>query len=99
MFPMPCRSSWIRSLTISLLIVWSGCAGVSAQRAPAGHGLDMKRLTPVGSEPGVLICEPLCSGDPVTVNFGAACTRWLQFVVGGQGELGRTPLWEGFGSA
>src|SRR5262249_53211729 len=25
--------------------------------------------------------------------FGAGCSRWLQFVVGGHGELGKTPSW------
>ena len=39
--------------------------------------------------PGLMIFEP--RGPQNLQNFGAGCTRWLQFHVGGQGELGRTP--------
>ena len=44
---------------------------------------------------GVLICEPVVAGSAKkeTATFGAGCGRWLQFEVGGQGELGKTPMW------
>ena len=53
------------------------------------------------SGPGVVICEPVSGTgvDKATANFGAGCGRWLQFVVGGQGELGKTPIWEGLDRA
>lgn len=53
------------------------------------------RLQQVESGPGILVCEPVPAADvtPDLSAFGAGCARWLHLVVGGQGELGRTPLW------
>lgn len=46
------------------------------------------------SRRGIVICEPAVSRvDADTADFGAGCARWLQFEVGGLGELGRTPQW------
>lgn len=42
---------------------------------------------------GIVIGEPVVSGDTALASFGAGCGRWLQFTVGGQGAAGRSPLW------
>src|SRR5437879_1422790 len=43
---------------------------------------------------GVVICEPVpAAGAEALGDFGAGCARWLHFVVGGHGELGKTPTW------
>jgi tetratricopeptide (TPR) repeat protein len=68
----------------------------NAQRPMADPGGDswITRLTPVESGRGILICEPVAQDtDPATANFGAGCGRWLHLMVGGHGELGKTPLW------
>lgn len=44
--------------------------------------------------PGIVVCEPVVgANDEATASFGAGCSRWLQFALGGQTELGQTPLW------
>ncbi len=49
---------------------------------------------------GIAVCEPAAvPGDPSTGNFGTGCALWLQMVVGGQPEFGRTPLWRSLGRA
>jgi tetratricopeptide (TPR) repeat protein len=55
-------------------------------RGPFDH------LTPVASWAGIVVCAPL-SRDASLVDFGAACGRWLHFVVAGHAELGKTPFW------
>jgi hypothetical protein len=43
---------------------------------------------------GVVVFEPIARGvDPQLAAFGTGCTRWLQFVVGGQPDLAQTPTW------
>jgi tetratricopeptide (TPR) repeat protein len=52
------------------------------------------RLTQLENGPGILVCEPMGRGaDAATVDFGAGCARWLHLIVGGHGELGKTPTW------
>src|SRR5207244_1680942 len=52
------------------------------------------RLAQLANGPGVLVCEPVARGaDAATVDFGAGCARWLHLIVGGQGELRKTPTW------
>ncbi len=51
-------------------------------------------LTPVASGTGVIVFEPVATGtDESSALFGGGCSRWLQFVVGGLGDLGKTPSW------
>lgn len=52
-------------------------------------------LKQVESGPGVLVCEPVVTAEGRDLPaFARGCGRWLHLVVGGQGELGRTPLWK-----
>lgn len=40
--------------------------------------------------PGIVIWEPVCDGkDQALTAFGAGCSRWLDWAVGGMPELGR----------
>lgn len=50
---------------------------------------------PLSNGPGIVIGEPQSSSTRSAAldTFGAGCARWLQLTVGGQGELGKTPLW------
>src|SRR5262245_37091849 len=51
-------------------------------------------LGPVASGTGVIVFEPVATGmDEAVSQFGDGCSMWLQFVVGGHGELGKTPSW------
>jgi tetratricopeptide (TPR) repeat protein len=51
-------------------------------------------LLPTSSGPGIVICEPVVSpANPDVSNFGTGCALWLQVVVGGQPQFGKTPLW------
>ncbi len=55
---------------------------------------DSHAMSPLNSGPGIVCCEPVMkTRDADFTAFGAGCGRWLQFTVGGQGELGKTPLW------
>ena len=55
---------------------------------------DPNSLAPASSGAGILCCEPIAkTEDAALTAFGAGCGRWLQFTVGGQGALGKTPLW------
>ena len=68
----------------------------SGTAAPAAFmGLPLSQLKAVDSGAGLVTCEPVVpAAFPADLaDFGAGCSRWLQFVVGGQGELGKTPLW------
>lgn len=84
-------------LSIGLgLLVLASClmpaAAASADGEPAPPAVE--RLLPVQSGPGVLVCAPLNVGTGAPLmEFGEGCARWLQLFVGGQGELGKTPLW------
>lgn len=60
--------------------------------APPKESDPFARLTPYNNGFGVMISEPVADGvDEETAKWGAGATRWLDFVVGGQGELGRNP--------
>lgn len=50
-------------------------------------------LTGLDNGPGVLVADPVPDAgvDSATAAFGTGCTRWLQFVVNNNGELGKTP--------
>jgi tetratricopeptide (TPR) repeat protein len=54
---------------------------------------EVSALKPLPSGPGVLVLEPVGGAHPGYASFGAGCARWLQLVVGGQPEFGKTPLW------
>jgi tetratricopeptide (TPR) repeat protein len=86
-------------------------AAVSASNGPTrpGHAAsdlltpvsahDVKAITPVESGPGLLVCEPVAAGaGAATASFGAGCGRWLNFTVGANPELGKTPLWSAVGA-
>ncbi len=46
-----------------------------------------------GGGAGILVCAPVAkNADDDTARFGAACALWTYLQVGGQGELGQTPL-------
>ncbi len=50
--------------------------------------------TPVASGTGVVFLEPVSSGtDEASMRFGAGCSRWMQVVVGGHGQMGKNPAW------
>jgi len=77
--------------------------GSTAPTAPAISPAEALAITwpeeakssPVAGGYGLIICEPVIGdADEPTAAFGAGCARWLQFVVGGQGELNKTPLWD-----
>jgi superkiller protein 3 len=53
------------------------------------------QLSPVNSGAGIVVCEPCPEGTRAgdLAPLGAGCARWLQFTLGGLGELGKTPLW------
>ncbi len=54
--------------------------------------------TPHG--PGIVICEPVTSpADAAESSFGSGCAAWLQMAVGGQPQLGQTPLWSALNRA
>src|SRR5687767_11938016 len=52
-------------------------------------------IKPLDSGFGIVICDPVVApgGGTYAPEFGVGCGRWLQLVVGGHGELGKTPLW------
>jgi len=59
----------------------------------AAQYVPIEKLTPLVGSPGVVVCEPVADGaDAATAAFGAGCGRWLHLTVGGQAELGQTPL-------
>ena len=56
--------------------------------------IDELAALPAG--PGLIVGQPVVDTDnEATGEFGAGCSRWLQFNVGGRFELGRTPFWGG----
>lgn len=52
-------------------------------------------IKPLDSGPGIVICDPVVTrgAGSSSPEFGAGCGRWLQLIVGGHGELGKTPQW------
>jgi tetratricopeptide (TPR) repeat protein len=61
-------------------------------RKPAGE-TPLPPVQPDRSGAGIVITDPVCRPlNPQLSRFGAGCTRWLQFEVGGQPQLGRTPM-------
>ena len=68
-------------------------AGPPPATPPQALEAPLKELSPV-SGVGLVVCEPVArNADAATGDFGAGCGRWLFFTVGGQPQLGRTPLW------
>lgn len=74
--------------------------GKPAPKQPEGPGFSVddhplvQALAQVNNGPGVLVCEPVGkAAGAETTAFGAGCGRWLHLMVGGHGELGKTPLW------
>jgi hypothetical protein len=60
----------------------------------------LAELTQYDSGPGLVVCPPApVQADAATANFGAGCGLWLQAVVGGHGELGKTPPFRSVRSA
>lgn len=54
----------------------------------------VQSLKSIPSGSGLVVCEPVTQQKSVELaEFGAGCTRWLHLHAGGQGELGKTPLW------
>jgi tetratricopeptide (TPR) repeat protein len=52
-----------------------------------------RSLPPFQGGKGVLVCEPVMAKSSAgAVDLATGCGRWLMMAVGGQGELGRTPL-------
>ena len=96
-------------LTLAVLFAGSGGAANAQAKSPADGalrqfpslGLPIEQMKPISGGMGVALCEPATvpGTDEATAAFGAGCGRWLQFVVGGQAELGRTPLWEALNRA
>jgi hypothetical protein len=70
-------------------------APAGARRTPARKASAWTdRLTQFDNGPGVLICDPApVEADAAAADFGAGCGRWLHLLIGGQGELGKTPRW------
>lgn len=57
-------------------------------------------LTPLPSGPGVVVCDPVAeSSNAGLAPFGIACGRWLDLVVSGQPQFGRTPTWNSLARA
>lgn len=78
---------------LGLLLLLPGVGVPTPARADEAPP-SVDRLSPVQSGAGVLVCAPVNAGtDGPMVDFGEGCARWLQLFVGGQGELGQTPLW------
>ena len=99
------RRNWFRG-ALCILLVGAVSATTSAkagaihfqnneQQALFYPGIPLSQLKAVDSGAGLVTCEPVVpAAFPADLaDFGAGCSRWLQFVVGGQGELGKTPLW------
>jgi len=64
----------------------------------AGSVSAAPRYPPHG--PGIAICEPVTSpADAAQASFGSGCAAWLQLAVGGQPQLGQTPLWSALNRA
>ncbi|HEX8236502.1 MAG TPA: hypothetical protein VF600_11135 [Abditibacteriaceae bacterium] len=72
------------------LLLKQELANTSSWSAQVSRGT----LSPLPSGHGIVVCEPSTrAGDASVREFGAGCGRWLHFEVGGQGELGKTPIW------
>lgn len=79
-------------LVLFLLFLLSFSPAVAA---PAARPKPVATPTPaVPSGYGVVVCDPVSKTASADLhNFGAGCTRWLQLILGGHGELGKTPAW------
>jgi tetratricopeptide (TPR) repeat protein len=62
-------------------------------RKPTSSQSKFTNEQPYQNGAGLVVGEPLSNGGSDLTAFGAACSRWLQFRIGGQGEMGKTPLW------
>jgi tetratricopeptide (TPR) repeat protein len=86
-------------LALGLITAMLGQTPVLAQNKPVPETVFGNRyiqtLKPATSGPGLVVGEPVpVNCDTTTADFGAACSFWLQIVVGGQGAFGQTPLWQ-----
>ena len=104
--PVARESSDLREDPLSAQEKAGGTGSGTAEPGTAGAkmtGAALKSLSlpdidpnkPVTLKPGVTICEPIPDAASAGLtDFGAGCTRWLSYAVGGAPELGRTPVWE-----
>ena len=66
--------------------------GQAAQNVAGWKSQD--NSTPAASGPGIIVCEPVTFPANHNISdFGTGCALWLQVIVGGQPQLGKTPLW------
>ena len=98
--PASSSSAILANATLPTLTSTEKSAIAEAQAQAASWASQwQKKLKPVTAGNGVAVFEPNISSaanastSTPTRDFGAGCARWLQLHVGGQGELGRTPLW------
>ena len=96
----PCPTTVLAALLLAGMVAVTPRAGSSAALSPAGPGAlpanwtSPEGLRPVGSGPGLVVCEPISvNADASTTDFAAGCGRWLHLTVSGQPALGQTPLW------
>lgn len=97
-----CSSKFVLSMLLTLATVSASLAYAAPPRAgQSKSSRDTKSPVPIASGPGVVICEPVSAPgvSEETADFASGCSRWLQFVVGGQGQLGKTPLWASLNQA
>lgn len=88
--------------TLAILAIWLAVV-LPAQGSPSLSGVGaayVHGLKPVDSGSGIIIGEAVPNhADVATADFAAACSYWLQVVVGGDGRLGKTPLISDIGKA
>ena len=60
--------------------------------APPADWTAVTQFSPIESGTGVVVCEPVAQ-DVATAQFGAGCSRWIEFILGSQPEMGKTPAW------
>jgi len=81
---------------LALLLSSSGCKNAAlAESLPADFKfngtIDQIAVSP-NSGPGLIVCEPISKTNSTKVaDFGSGTSAWLDFVVGGQPQCGRTP--------
>lgn len=76
----------------AVLCILPAAASVGAQRV--AHPGSKVSFPPSMDNPGIVIFDPVSVGTAKSANdFGIGCSRWLFLHVGGQPELGKTPLW------
>lgn len=78
-------------ISASLFLLFMSLAGLSLHAAAAAPMVS-RLAQPDRGGLGVVICEPV-TANSLSRSFGAGCAVWLQVVVGGQPQFGKTPLW------